>query len=138
MESKCIEYEGNRNARGYGRRQVLVDGRYVLRYAHRLAYEQAYGPIPDGLIVMHTCDNPPCINVAHLRLGTKTENMHDMHSKGRHKDGPLLRDRTECRNGHPFPANLAIDKHGWMRCRACYNEARKRRRHGLAVSDRTG
>lgn len=52
-------------------------------YAHRVAWEMAHGPIPDGMEVMHTCDNPPCCNVRHLKLGTHAQNMADMAAKGR-------------------------------------------------------
>jgi hypothetical protein len=51
--------------------------------AHRIAYELAYGPIADGLQVLHRCDNPPCCNPAHLFLGTIKENIHDAMAKGR-------------------------------------------------------
>jgi hypothetical protein len=59
---------------GYGR--VLVS-------AHRLAWELAHGPIPDGLLVLHRCDNPPCCNPEHLFLGTVADNMADKTAKGR-------------------------------------------------------
>ena len=58
-----------------------VDGRNKL--AHRHAYEMAYGPIPDGLCVLHRCDNPPCVRPAHLFLGTNRDNTQDMLAKGR-------------------------------------------------------
>lgn len=51
--------------------------------AHRVAYELARGPVPDGLFVLHRCDNPPCCNPAHLFLGTNTENTADRNAKGR-------------------------------------------------------
>lgn len=72
----CQEWTGFRFKNGYGR--VGHRG-----YAHRAAWENANGPIPAGLEVMHLCDNPPCVNVAHLRVGTHAENMADMRSKGR-------------------------------------------------------
>ncbi len=55
--------------------------------AHRISYELAYGPIPDGLNALHTCDNPPCINVEHLFLGTQQDNMDDKMAKGRQAYG---------------------------------------------------
>lgn len=55
--------------------------------AHRFAYEQAFGAIPDGLSVLHRCDNPPCCNPEHLFLGTRADNIADMCAKGRHPHG---------------------------------------------------
>lgn len=56
-------------------------GRQV--YAHRYAWVLANGPIAPGLVVCHTCDNPPCINVDHLFIGTQADNVRDMYAKGR-------------------------------------------------------
>jgi hypothetical protein len=51
--------------------------------AHRVAWTLANGPIPAGMHVLHTCDNPPCCNPGHLWLGTQADNMADMARKGR-------------------------------------------------------
>lgn len=85
-ESGCLEWSGVTVApphapnHRYGR--VRVDGKKVL--AHRRAYELARGPIPPGMKVCHSCDNPLCCNPAHLFLGTQKDNVQDSITKGRH------------------------------------------------------
>jgi len=59
-------------------------------YAHRAAYAAVHGPIPKGKVICHTCDNPSCIAIAHLVLGTQQENLADMRRKGRARWRSLL------------------------------------------------
>ena len=75
----CWEYQGALTSRGYG--NIRVDGTNYL--AHRYSYIVHIGEIPKGMLVCHSCDNPPCCNPAHLWLGTQSENMKDMVKKGR-------------------------------------------------------
>ncbi len=55
--------------------------------AHRASYQVYKGDIPDGLVIMHSCDNPSCVNPDHLTAGTQKQNIHDMMKKGRHAKG---------------------------------------------------
>ena len=75
----CWEWIGCKNHRGYGR--VVFDGKNIR--AHRLFWILNKSPIPNGLCVLHKCDNPPCVRTSHLFLGTHTDNMRDMIRKGR-------------------------------------------------------
>lgn len=85
--SGCLEWTGNTDSAGYG--QIKIDKKPVA--IHRLAWELVNGPIPDGLCVLHHCDNPPCWDAVdtehHLFLGTMADNTADMMAKGRQRNG---------------------------------------------------
>lgn len=80
---QCWEWTGARNAKGYGR--AVVSG--SLQLAHRIAYQDMAGPIPDGQIIRHTCDNPSCVNPRHLLAGTHADNASDAVLRGRFSKG---------------------------------------------------
>ncbi len=84
-ENNCWPYQGAKSHFGHG--AFSIKERPF--QAHRVAYEATHGPIPPGLWVLHMCDNPPCCNPKHLKLGTPKQNTHDMITKGRAKWGVI-------------------------------------------------
>lgn len=77
--SECWPWTGSIGSGGYG--AFSIRGKQLT--ASRRAYELTFGAIPEGLFVLHSCDNRPCCNPAHLRVGTHTDNMRDMVSRDR-------------------------------------------------------
>lgn len=111
---------------GYGR--FWVNGRNAR--AHRISYEAFVGPIPDGLVIDHTCRQKSCVNPEHLEVVTHKENVR------RGLTGYAIRDK--CRSGkHKITAvSFFTYPNGWRRCRQCRTESQRRRRADeIAASD---
>jgi len=81
-ETSCWLYNGHKS-RGYPTIARRENGRLRYYLAHRYFYQKLVAAIPDGRVVLHSCDTPNCCNPDHLRVGTQSENMRDMHRKGR-------------------------------------------------------
>lgn len=112
MNTDCIIFSGyrQRGGRGYGER--TVSGKKWL--AHRYAYFAKHGPIPDGLLVCHRCNNKGCINVDHLYLATNQQNTQDAVRDGLFNPGNSKKIKcTIC--GGPYSFN----KRGYRICRQC-------------------
>jgi hypothetical protein len=129
--SGCWIYMGS-TVKGYG---VIGVGRGFQLKAHRVSWELANGrPIPRGLFVCHSCDVRPCINPAHLWLGTHLDNMTDAHKKGVYRViAARQQAQTHCRAGHEYTAAntyvaTTAARRGTRLCRACRRDfyARKR------------
>jgi hypothetical protein len=138
-ESGCLEWPYYRNEKGYGR--VTINDANV--YVHRLVWAIANGAIPEGLQVLHRCDNPPCFELGHLFLGTQADNMRDAAAKGRLSDPrraagsvkawrarvaagvPAKHGRFEC--GH---ARDGADRRLCPRCTTAEERKMKPRSHG--------
>ena len=96
----CWEWTGSKNKQGYG--TIRYNGKGS--FAHRMSYEIYKGDIPDGMHVMHKCDNPSCVNPNHLTVGTHIDNMGDMAKKDR---SPKM--RGELNGNHKLTKEQVID-----------------------------
>jgi hypothetical protein len=85
QEGDCLVWTGSVDICGYGR--YSNGGSHM---AHRWVFAQAHGPIPAGLVVRHSCDNPRCCSLDHLSLGTQADNVRDRQKRGRGAKGARL------------------------------------------------
>jgi len=91
VSGECIEFTNKPDVNGYAKlsQRSSAFKMYGERWLHRITYTRHYGEIPKGVVVMHTCDNPICCNIEHLKLGTQIDNLKDMYNKGRNAKGEL-------------------------------------------------
>lgn len=130
-ETGCLEWQGARQKSG-GNYGLVMDGD-TLRKTHRVAYELWVGPIPEGMWVLHRCDNPPCIEPTHLFLGNASDNARDAFNKGRRKTpNPKGKPRpelykTHCKRGHPLKPR--------ERCKPCHAMLERERRRARRLAN---
>ena len=113
MDTDCIEWHLQLDACGYGR--IRRNGKSLA--AHRWAYEQAKGPIPEGLEIDHLCRNRACVNPDHLEAVTHAEN-----------NRRAAAARTTCRQGHEWTPENTYVWNGTRFCRACNRDLQRRKK----------
>ena len=127
-EDECWPWKNRIGEGGYGR--LSVGGRRIM--AHRVAYELLRGPIPDGLVLDHTCHNRDetcpggptcrhrrCVNPSHLDPATRQENAPPARCNVNTR-------KTHCKHGHEFtPENTRATRQGGRACRACHRERQR-------------
>jgi hypothetical protein len=118
--SDCWFWKGSYNGAGY----AVVSIGNEMQYVHRIVYEHHHGPIPDGLVINHKCENRGCVNIGHLELETYRGNTN--YSLGK-RDGYCIR-------GHDMEkVGYTINVRGTPVCNECkkiYNERDMRPTHG--------
>ena len=124
----CSIWTGSTDRDGYGRR--WINGKLVR--THRLVMLELHVPIA-GMVVMHRCDTPACVNPDHLTVGTQAQNLADASRKGRF---PNQR-KTHCPQGHEYTeANTYVRARGSRECLICVGQ-RNRRAYQRRKENRT-
>jgi len=116
----CWEWSSAVRGNGYGAffTHLLNEGRKC-HGAHRYSWMMVNGPIPEGLWVLHKCDNRICVNPDHLFLGDRTDNMRDCAKKKRVCTIGQS-NKTHCKRGHEFTEkNTKLNKIGHRSCKTC-------------------
>lgn len=130
LTSPCWAWTDQKTRDGYGR--ISING--VKLYMHRTSFEVHNGRIPDGLVVRHACDNPPCVNPDHLLTGTQADNARDRDERGRNGHAS----KTHCPQGHPYDEeNTQLRAGGGRRCKTCQRAIANRARAAQAKGPKT-
>jgi hypothetical protein len=122
--TECWLWSASTSTTGYGQFAVKRGAKKCVVRAHRFAYEITHGPIPAGLVIDHLCNEPLCVNPAHLRAVTNRENV----LRG---SGPTAQNarKTHCPRGHAYDAgNTHVNPNGQRVCRECLRARAARNR----------
>lgn len=125
---ECWVWTGTFSSLNYGQ----ISYRNKMWATHRLSYTLHKGPIPAGMQVCHTCDNPTCWNPDHLWLGTASDNVSDSKAKNRH----AMAAKTHCIRGHAYAEFGYVQPNGKRKCAACDAGRWERERQGKGVPNR--
>lgn len=111
----CWEWTGKIASDGYG--MITIDG--VETRAHRASFDNFVRKISPAEMILHRCDNRPCISPVHLFAGSRSDNNRDMADKGRARNRNS--GKAVCDHGHPFTEeNTVWDRRGYRNCRSCH------------------
>lgn len=120
---ECWEWTASRDQKGYGR--INIGGKHGTPViASRVAFELTFRPLLPGECVLHSCDNPPCVNPAHLRAGTYRDNNRDTVLRGRHFSWSAK--KTACPQGHPYDGT---NSRGERTCSECLRQRSRESYH---------
>lgn len=111
--SGCLIWSGSKAGNGYG--VIFCEGSN--KYVHRVVYEFFKQNIDQGKCIMHTCDNPPCVNPSHLIMGTAKDNMLDKSKKGRARNQNY--NKKSCIRGHELSEDNIYNYNGKRQCKKC-------------------
>lgn len=114
--NECWAWTGGCQSGGYG----VLHTKDKTWLAHRFSWTFANGSIPEGMQVLHHCDNPPCVRPEHLFIGTQKDNLQDMARKGRGRKPSV----THCPRGHEYTEENTYEYRGGRTCRTCRDKRR--------------
>lgn len=132
----CWEWMGCLSTHGYGMFRMAWPENAM--NAHRASWLIHVGVIPDGLFVLHKCDNRSCVNPDHLYLGTVNDNFQDWIKRGRGRvflmGDTTNRYKTHCPKGHPYEGNNIYHMpRGGRQCRQCARDRHAAKKHARGV-----
>lgn len=117
--SECSLWRGPLCKKGYPETKIHQKNVRAHRYIWEFVNGRKLKPWPEE-VVMHTCDNPACVNPEHLVAGTQSENIQDMYRKGRGHSPSKFKYSKACKQGHPWTEQSSyFDARGEKSCRIC-------------------